>query len=271
VAEQSVTTVPDAQTAAGADPAPGVSTGRLLLVGLGVGGMHRLTPEADDALSGAAEILHVSPLQPGLERRYGRDRVRSLYHLYQDEGSPAKIYRRMADISTEAATRAAAHGGYVCLAMYGHPLWLAKPSRIAMEIAATEQISVHVVPGLSTFDTLLVDSPVELDWGVQMLEATRFVRQQLAVDRRVPLLLFQAGVFGATTVETDLSGTERFRPLVNRLREIYGSGHPVYTVMSGWGDQVPTTIQVATVDDFPEMTEVHGSTTLIIPPVEAGS
>jgi hypothetical protein len=232
--------------------------------------MHRLTPEADSALSGAAEILHISALQPALARRYGNNRVRSLYYLYQQEGKPAKIYREMANIAIEAASRAAADGGYVCLATYGHPLWLVKPSRIAMEVAADKNLSVTVVSGLSTFDTLLADSPVELDWGVQMLEASRFVRQRLHVDRRVPLLLFQAGVFGAATMETELGDKQRFKPLVDRLVEIYGAGHPVYTVMSGWGDEVPTTVQLGSVENFPNTTQVHGSTTLIVPAVEGG-
>lgn len=105
--------VQPAASAAGEDPVSSARVGRLSLVGLGVGGLHRLTPEADDAPVGATETLHISSLQLTLESRYD-------------------------------------------------------------------------------------------------------------------------------------------------------------TVISGWGYEVPTTVQIGSVDDFPETTDIHGTTTLITPPVEAG-
>lgn len=257
---------------AGEVPPTGVAlpgAAELRLVGLGIGGLHRLTAEAVSHLSEATEILHISPLHPALARRFGAERVRSLYHLYQEEGRPSDTYRRMAQMAIESAIQASATGGYACLAVYGHPLWLVKPSRIAMELAREHSVAVKVIAGLSSFDTLLIDAPIELDWGIQMLDASQFVRRKLVVDTRIPLLLFQAGVFGIATANSDFKDLKRFDPLVDRLNVLYGADHPVYTIMSGWGDKLPTMIQLAVVADFVHRTDVHGSTTIIVPPVSA--
>jgi uncharacterized protein YabN with tetrapyrrole methylase and pyrophosphatase domain len=238
----------------------------LYLVGLGIGGLHRLTQEAEEVLSRAAYIVHLSPLQPSLERLCRQGTVESLQPYYGTDPNAAVVYRRMAERMVEVAGAAREVGRHACFATYGHPHWLVIPSRRAQELAADHGLRVVVVPGVSSFDTLLIDSPVQLDFGAQLLDATRFVKQRLRIDARVPVLLFQVGVFGADTFWPTPEEIGRFEPLVCRLEELYPADHPIHIIMSGWGERFPTCVESVPLGELRSAIHVaHGSTTIVIP------
>ena len=242
-----------------------------MLVGAGIGGAVRLTREAEEAIRTASVVLHMTAIGAELERLCPDGLVVSLMPTYEAGDDPDEVYGRIADRLVAEAELAHGRGGTAAFVTYGHPLWLVTSARSALRRCAERGLRASVVPGISSIDTMLVDSPVPLDRGAQLYEAGQFVRQGLGVERRLPLVLFQFGDFGSGSLRPDHTATGRFGAILERLAGLYPAGHPVHIVLSPWREGMRPRVVSSTVADLAGVLEAaHVGTTLVVAPLPAG-
>ena len=172
-------------------------TGRLALVGVGIGGAERMTLEARSLLSAAAEIYHLTPLGDALSA-LSSCHVVDLSDIYHAGPTKARAYGSIVSTLVEAVEARGA-SETVAFVTYGHPLFFVDSSD-----ALRRRVSdCRVVPAVSAFDMLLIDSPVDLGKGAQIYDTTRFVALDRRPDPREPVLLMQFGDYGATDPRGD--------------------------------------------------------------------
>lgn len=244
----------------------------LYIVGLGIGGLERLTCETEAVIRGAHEVLCISSRVRELGRLCEHGRVTSLWSLYNSSDDPPTTYAAISEQVVAAAHTAHDAGGYACFATPGHPMWLVRATRTAAHVCRQHDLRVVVCPAVSSFDTILIDAPVDFDAGVQLLEATRFVRDRLEVDRRLPLMLFQFGDYGSAKLRPARDDVQRYTPIIDRLTELYGSDHVVHMVLSGWGSGMAAEVHSSTVGRLWEhLSHARVGTTLVVPAAPMGN
>lgn len=204
---------------------------RLFIVGAGVrSGLH-LTLEAQQVLSSCDIIFALHDDQLFIERlrRYCCD-VRSFEDLYEESQhlERSEIYRLVAKRIVSSA-RDASRTAFVA---FGHPGFLISASHYTGELATAEGVDVVVLPGVSTFDTLLCDLGEDLGYGVQIFCAENLVENKFTLDPRVPLLLFQLTQFRNRYLITSTPAPEDLRPIVTYLSTYYPADHKCKLVVS---------------------------------------
>src|SRR5262249_24541827 len=141
------------------------------IVGLGVKGIEHVTRETESACRRSNEILAVANLPAVLT--YLKSlclRVTDLHPLsYEEDENRLKAYDTMSAMVLAAALDHAP----VTFATYGHPLIYVYPTRQIVDAAPYLGLTVRVLAGISSLDTMLIDLGVDpaID-GLQMYEAT---------------------------------------------------------------------------------------------------
>jgi precorrin-2 methylase len=200
------------------------------IVGTGIVGTHQLTREAEevirrckrtfviDAGYGIAEYLET--LSP---------EVTQLGTLYKPGRNRLPTYRRMA---AEVVSAAIAESP-VCFATYGHPWVYCYPTTLITRAAPILGLHVEVFPGISAFDTLLVELGTDIAFnGVQMYEATDLLVRRRPIQNDVTCIIWQPTMFGDPTYPTEPFTAEQFKPLQDYLLHFYSGDHEAALVMT---------------------------------------
>jgi precorrin-4 methylase len=164
-------------------------------------------------------------------------RVESLAHVYQGGRLRREIYH---DVVSAVLDGAARERPVAYLAM-GNPLIFDDISRWIAERGRERGLSVRVLPGISSIDTLLVDLEHEIGTsGLQIYGASWFVIYRIEPRVDVPCLLLQPAAFGTSyaTLHHD-PNPETFAPLRDHLLRFYPPEHELVLVRSAaaWHDQ----------------------------------
>ncbi len=202
----------------------------IAIVGLGIVGVHQITREVEETIrrcrrtfvvdSGFGVISYLESIC---------EEVTSLIPLYERGKERLPTYRRMA----AEVINGAISGSPVCFATYGHPLVYCYPAVLIQRAAKLLNLRAETFPGISSFDTLLVDLGVDFAAdGLQMYEATDLILRRRPIQNDVTCVLWQASVFGDPTYETDRRSAEHFLSLQNYLLEFYPPEHPITLVFS---------------------------------------
>ena len=158
-----------------------------------------------------------------------------------------------ASISAEIVKIAKAHDT-TCFVTYGHPLVLSNTStKLIKEIEDNNQdITIDVLPGISSLDTLLCDlkfDPGTL--GLQVYESTAFINGNYNVNTNSHLILWQIGISGVNTIiKSDdelLSNIERknaIAKLKDKLLGIYNKNHSIVLYVAGTYPSIPFTKEI---------------------------
>ena len=241
----------------------------IVIVGSGIKVPAQLTIEAVAALEHSSEIWTnlPEPEHAELVQHIGRG-VNSLWPFFHSDRPRIDNYR---DIVAHIISRAACLPSVAYLTQ-GHPLVLDKVTTELLRHGQQAGIAVSVLPGISSLDTILADVQYEPARGLQIFDATNFVRAGLAVDARAGLLLLQPGVFGIDTPRTTSDAPPPdIGPLRDVLCKIYPPGHPAILVRSATASmkarQFPTTVGGLTSVPPAMLTW----STLWIPPADNGS
>lgn len=239
----------------------------LFVVGLGIGGARRLTWEATDVLARASRVLHLSPLHDELCRLVKNGSVESLNDIYRSDSGRLRVYDAIAARVLEVALECRESGAHVVWATYGHPRWLVRSTETILALSDESHLSVCLVPGISSFDTILMDAPWSFGPGATLVEANDFVKRDLVVDTRLPLVVFQFGDAGTEDLRPELGDVARFEPLIVRLEGIYPPTHAVSVIVSSWQRGVPSRVTTGTIASLREIARfAHVGTTLVVPP-----
>lgn len=236
-------------------------SGNLVLAGAGIGGPKRMTLEVHDCLQGAKQIFHLTTLQSHLSDTYAAE-VIDLASVYHDAATKTDAYEAISTMIIRA-TEAAERDETVVFLTYGHPLFLVNSS-----LDLQQRLACSVLPAISSFDTLLIDSPVQLSDGAQLFEATKFVALRQRVARFDPLVLFQFGDYAARDRKGS-ADVRRLRLLKQQLLSDFPEEHQLYVIVSSWEEGVSKRVVNLRLGDLDrdEQVAIPGST-LIIPPVE---
>jgi uncharacterized protein YabN with tetrapyrrole methylase and pyrophosphatase domain len=213
--------------------APGEASGAawpfdIGIVGTGIVGSHQLTREAEEVIrrsrhtflidSGYGMSAYIATLCP---------KVTELGTLYEAGKDRLPTYRRMAAEVISAAVEESP----VCLASYGHPWVYCYPTTLITRAAPLLGLHVEVFPGVSAFDTLLVDLGTDIAHnGIQMYEATDILLRRRPIQRDVTCVIWQPTVVGDPTYRVQGSAAAQFLPLQEYLLGIYDADHEVALV-----------------------------------------
>jgi uncharacterized protein YabN with tetrapyrrole methylase and pyrophosphatase domain len=149
----------------------------IYVLGLGIIGVRHLTREAEDCLRASRTVYFVDHGFGVPEYLAGLGpRPVSLLSEYEEGRNRIETYRRMAAAVIDGALT----DPPVCFATYGHPTVFVYPSLLIQRAAAVLDLRVHIVPGISIFDTAFIDLGLDPGLtGLQVFEATA-----LLVDNR---------------------------------------------------------------------------------------
>lgn len=198
------------------------------IVGTGIVGTHQLTREAEEVIRRSRRTFVIAD-------GYGvADYLRTLCpdvtdlgFLYEPGKNRMPTYHKMA----AEVIAAAVADPPVCLATYGHPWVYCYPTTLITRAAAHLHLHVEVFPGVSAFDTLIVDLGMDIaDNGIQMYEATDLLLRRRPLQNDVNCVIWQPTVAGDPTCPADVYEAQQFLPLQNYLLGFYPEDHEVSLV-----------------------------------------
>jgi uncharacterized protein YabN with tetrapyrrole methylase and pyrophosphatase domain len=193
------------------------------IVGIGIVGTHQLTREAEAVIrrcnrtfviaDGYGIADYIATLCP---------QVTDLGSLYEPGRNRGPTYYKMA----AEVVSAAASNPPVCLATYGHPWVYCSPTTLINQAAPLLGLRVEVFPGISAFDTLLIDLGIDIAAnGIQMYEATDLLIRRRPIQNDVACLIWQPTVTGDPTCPSKPYPAEQFDPLQEYLLRFYPDDH----------------------------------------------
>jgi uncharacterized protein YabN with tetrapyrrole methylase and pyrophosphatase domain len=201
--------------------------GSLVVVGTGIRTVGHLTLEAISWLKAADKVLYVvgDPIAESVIKDLNPDGAESLTPMYAEGKPRIQTYEEM----IERILSSVRAGLSTCLACYGHPGVFVYPSHEAIRRARAEGFAARMLPGVSSEDCLFADLGIDPGiYGCQSFEATDFLANRRVIDARSSVVLWQIGVLGDSTFQRYAYNTSAMPLLIERLREFYPQGHPVY-------------------------------------------
>jgi uncharacterized protein YabN with tetrapyrrole methylase and pyrophosphatase domain len=236
------------------------------IVGTGIVGTHQLTREAE-------EVIRRSKHTFVIDSGYGIPeyletlcpKVTELGTLYEPGRDRLPTYRRMAAEVVSAAVADAP----VCLATYGHPWVYCYPTTLITQAAPLLGLHVEVFPGVSSFDTLLVDLGIDIALnGIQMYEATDLLLRRRPLQTDVVCVIWQPTVVGDPTYRPEPHTAEQFKPLQEYLLRFYPADHEAAIVTTKTHPLTRSVVQRLQLRDLTvELERAPQIATLYIPPL----
>jgi uncharacterized protein YabN with tetrapyrrole methylase and pyrophosphatase domain len=236
------------------------------IVGTGIVGAHQLTREVEEVIRRCKRTFVI-------ESGYGIPEylvtlcpeVTELGDLYEPGKDRVFTYRRMA---AEVISAAVADPP-VCLATYGHPWVYCYPTTLIARAAPLLGLHVEVFPGVSSFDTLLVDLGIDIALsGVQMYEATDLLLRRRPIQSDVACVIWQPTVVGDPTYRPDPYTAVQFEPLQKYLLRFYPAEHEVAIVTTKTHPLTRSVVQRLELGGLAaELAEAPQVGTLYIPPL----
>ncbi len=194
----------------------------LYLLGSGIQSTLHMTEETRQALRTCKKVfvLHADAAVIRDIEAYGPE-VIDVADMYDGITIRQDAYRAIADrVIAEAAASAP-----VAFMVHGHPLFLVSASEYLIELAAENGIRTRVLPGISSFDTLMCDLGLDFGYGLQMFDTSTMLSCNWTPNPAVPMLLFQL----ATTLDPRVTKGQRtgevLKPIVDLLTPLYGPDH----------------------------------------------
>ncbi len=193
------------------------------IVGTGIVGAHQITREAEEVIRRCRQTFVIESGYGMPEYLEGLSpHVTELGNFYEPGRDRMHTYHRMA----AEVIAAAVEQPPVCLATYGHPWVYCYPTTLIMRAAPLLGLHVEVLPGVSSFDTLLVDLGIDIaSTGIQMYEATDVLLRRRPLQTDVACVIWQPTVVGDPTYHPDPYTAHQFMPLQEYLLGIYPADH----------------------------------------------
>ncbi|WP_367319774.1 SAM-dependent methyltransferase [Streptomyces sp. HUAS ZL42] len=235
----------------------------LYLLGSGIQSPLHLTVETQQALRICRKVfvLHADPAVMRSIEALGPE-VIDVADMYEGLTMRQAAYKAIADrVVSEAAAAPP-----VAFLVHGHPLFLVSASEYMLDLAQRQSVRTSVLPGISSFDTLMCDLGVDFGYGLQMFDTTTLLMHGWIPNPEVPMLLFQL----ATTMELRITKENRtgtaLEPIVDLLAPLYGENHETYLISSA-----SSILETADVTRIPlaalqsESIDLTGRPTLYVP------
>jgi uncharacterized protein YabN with tetrapyrrole methylase and pyrophosphatase domain len=237
----------------------------IVIVGAGINTPAHLSIEAVKVLGTCHEVWTNIPesVQRALPDNFSAV-VKSLKGFFVPDRPRIENYNAIVAHIIDVANQ----GGRIGYLTQGHPLIFDSVAAALIKQGKSNNIVVSVQPAISSIDTVLVDVLYDPAKGLQIYEATTFVREKIAFDTRAALLLLQPSVFGSRMPRLTASApAPDLSALVTALRLSYPDDHPVQFVRSASATMVANivTATVGSMNDLSASATLASS--LFIPPL----
>jgi hypothetical protein len=238
----------------------------LYIAGLGLQTVAQITREVEAAIRASREVLVLDTgvaTRPFLETLCPR--VTPLYEESYAEAHPrADAYEHIAARVVDAALARPP----VTFAIHGHPLIAAHPPFLIFELCHALELSVEVLPGISSMDTLFADLRLDpVVHGMQMYEATDLLLRRRPLQPDVPAIIWQIGPIETCLHSMRVSRPARFDRFIAHLQQYYPPRHEVVAIYcSPHPILKPAIFRFALEDMGQYAAEIHSGFTLYIPP-----
>jgi uncharacterized protein YabN with tetrapyrrole methylase and pyrophosphatase domain len=215
----------------------------LFLIGLGVMIPGHVTVQATRAMSQCSFLYSIVQESPRLwlpSDKLTKIEVVNVLEWYAEGRLRTENYERVA----RAILASLGGGRCVGYVTYGSPMSYDRVAQNLVQYARETGLSVQVVPGISSLDTVLCDLRVDVAPGIQIFEASWMVACQVLPRVDVPVLLVQVGAFGSLlTHYTRRSDGSSLRELVEYLSQLYPKTFRVSLVRSTGQEDQPAKVQ----------------------------
>jgi uncharacterized protein YabN with tetrapyrrole methylase and pyrophosphatase domain len=231
-------------------------------VGCGLQFGNHLTPQARASIEGADKVFHLADAVAAIGLAQLNPSAEPLDSFYVLERPRQAIYRAMAE-HVLGFVRA---GKRVCLVSYGHPGIFADPCHWAIRQARSEGYRAEMLPAISSVDCLFADLLFDpATDGIQIFDATDFLRQRRRFDAASVLVLLQVGLTGELRHRTsvDHRGVD---VLAEVLAQTYGLEHEVVLYEASVYAIAEHAIQRVALSDL-SSARITKASTLVVPPV----
>jgi hypothetical protein len=238
--------------------------GEVVFVGTGFSLVTQTTPEALAAIRRADKLFHVVAEPAAAVWMNSLNRTAESLALFYREGKPRRdTYREMVDRVLTHVRR----GEKVCVALYGHPTVGCDPTQMILVRGRRDGFSVRILPGISSDACLYADLGIDpMRQGIQAYEASVFVQSRPRIDTRTPILLWQVGFIGESSIQfSGRANKPGVTSLARRLAGYYGNDHKVAIYQASWYPFIPSTTTWTDIRSLPE-TATAAVSTLFVPP-----
>lgn len=222
----------------------------IVILGLGSGDPRHLTLEAWDILQSAEEVYLRTRRHPTVDYLPDHLQIHSFDDLYERSETFDAVYEGIANRVVKLGKRPQG----VIYAVPGHPLMGEMSVRRILEVAKSERIPVHIVPGVSFIEPLTICLGIDPLDGLQIADATRLAdRHHPNLDPDTPALI---GQLYSREIAADVKLT---------LMNLYPDDHPVTLVhAAGTPEQKQRTVPLYELD---RQDDIGHLTSLYIPPL----
>jgi uncharacterized protein YabN with tetrapyrrole methylase and pyrophosphatase domain len=221
----------------------------LFIIGLGVVIPDHVMAQSRRALSRCSRVYSIvqEPAAHWMPKEaLGQTQVINALDYYVDGGLRSDNYDRIAREIIRAAADAP-----VAYVTYGNPMAYDRVAHNLVQYAREAAIPVHVVPGISSLDTIMCDLRVDMAPAIQVYEASWMFVCQMTPQVDVPLLLLQVGNFGSLRAHY---GKRRDGSSVTELAEylcrFYPRSHSVSLVRSTAAEDHPARVRQVKLEDL---------------------
>lgn len=240
-----------------------MSKASLVIVGSGIKFMSHLTMEAKAYIEQSSKVLYLIN-EPAMKKWIQKvnKNSESLDDIYKEATLRIHSYQAI----TSYILKTLHNEKHVCVVIYGHPTFFAKPALDAVLQARQEGYFAKVLPGISSeaclFADLLIDPGTH---GCLSLEATDILIKQRNIDPSCHLIIWQPSVIGSLNHSDSHDNTIGIQLLFNHLKKYYAETHPVISYTAGQYPGVEPKIEHSTLSNLLKIKLLRTSS-LYIPP-----
>jgi uncharacterized protein YabN with tetrapyrrole methylase and pyrophosphatase domain len=240
---------------------------RLYIIGLGVKIPAHITIEATAALSRCGRVYTLIQEPPAVWMPSGsaaKIPVVNVLGMYVEGALRVQNYDRVVQ-SIVAAITEFPEIGYVT---YGNPLIYDSVAQKLVLYARDAGLPYHVVPGISSIDTILCDLGTDMAPGIQIYEASWLVASQTPLNPAVATILLQMGHFGSSRAHyRERRPAKALQDLSVYLCSFYPPSHTAFLVQSSDKAQ-PAAIKQVRLDELCRVNPRDWAESIYIPPSE---
>lgn len=154
------------------------------------------------------------------------------------------------DLSCKEIIKIADKNENTCFISYGNPMFLSTLcTKLVDMVEKLNNISLEILPGVSSLDTLFCDLRVDpVKGGLQAYEATEFIAKDHTASNKNHLILWQIGVAGISKIISDDKelevSIERKKYIIllkEKLLKLYDKNHIITLYVASMFPSIPFT------------------------------
>lgn len=190
----------------------------IYFVGTGVSTHLHLTEESKQALTECDVLLVLHPDYNTHSYLFNFCKsIINLEYMYEGEEERLNVYKKISELIVEEANK----GKKVAFVTHGHPLFLVSATEYTMELADKNNLSYKIIPGISSFDTILAELKIDYGYALQMYCANSLLRNEYSINCDVPLILFQLATVNTSKIIADEVNISELSRLKSYLLNYY--------------------------------------------------